>query len=312
MGNKNRVTVIGPAIIDVLATPFSADVFSKGTHPLDEIKLSFGGNALNEAVVLGRFGVDTELVTKLGDDEAGERIEAFAKKAGVDTAHFVKEHGLSTGVNVVLIDENKERFFLTNPHSSLRKLSLEDIMPFVPDMADIVCFPCVFTSPLLGITEMTELFNEIKKSPKRSLFVDMTTVKNGEIIDDMAGMFPMVDYFMPNEKELSAISGGMDTEEAAKKLIQYGVKNVIVKRGVNDTFVYTADEHFSVPVYKNAKVVDTTGAGDCFGAGLIYGIANGKSLYDSVRFANAVASCAIEKVGATDGVVSIDEPMRRV
>ena len=59
------------------------------------------------------------------------------------------------------------------------------------------------------------------------------------------------------------------------------------------------------------NVVDTTGAGDSFAAGFLYGLSEGYSLYDCGRFACATASCAIECVGAVDGVKSVDEVTRR-
>ncbi len=306
-----QVSVIGPAIIDVLAQPFSDEVFKKGTYPMENIRLSFGGNALNEAVILGRFGVETELITKVGADEPGRMILEYAKNAGVNTDRFVFKEDLATGVNVVLIDKGGERFFLTDPNSSLRKLEIGDIEPYIDDMAPFVCFPCMFTSPLLGIDGMTSLFAKIKRTSDRTLFLDMTTAKNGEKIEDMTGLFSYVDYFMPNEKELKTISGTEDIKKAAETLIYYGVGHVIVKRGESDTYVLSKDEEFTVPVYPGAKVVDTTGAGDSFCAGVICGLVNGKNLYDSVRFANATASCTIEAVGATEGISSIDEPMRR-
>ncbi len=305
------VSVVGPAIVDVLAYPFSKEVINRGTFPLDEIRLSFGGNALNEAVVLGRLGIKTELLTKTGDDEAGERVRDFAKKAGVITEHFITEPGLVTGINIVLIDESKERYFLTNPRGSLRKLSLDDVVPYIDTMADVVCFPCMFTSPLLGISEVTEMFSRIKKNSDRKLFLDMTTPKNGETIDDMKELFSFVDVFMPNEKELGLLSKGTTVEETAKKILSFGAKNVVVKRGGKDTLIFTQKDSFNVPVYKKAKVKDTTGAGDSFGAGLIYGIVKGMELNEAVCFANATASCAVEAVGATDGIGSAEAVYKR-
>ena len=306
-----QVSVIGPAIVDVLAEPISSEVFKRGTYPLDRIKLSYGGNALNEAVVLGRFGIETELISKVGADESGRHIIEYATRSGVSVSHIATEPGLDTGINIVLVDEGGERVFLTDPKSSLRRLSADDILPYVDEMAEIVCFPCMFTSALLGIPEMTEVFRAIKADGKRKLFLDMTTAKNGETIADMRELFSYVDVFMPNEKELLSISGGMGTGQAAETLLSYGVKNVIVKCGSRDTMCFSREGDFSVPVYNGARVIDSTGAGDCFGAGLIYAVASGFELKDAVRFGNATASCGIESMGATDGISSIEKPMER-
>lgn len=306
-----QVSVMGPAIVDVLASPVSRDVFERGTYPLKSIRLSYGGNALNESVVLGRFGVETELISKVGADESGRHIIEYADRSGVSVTHIARDSNLDTGINVVLVDDRGERFFLTDPNSSLRKLSIDDLLPYVDGLASIVCFPCMFTSSLLGISEMTKLFKVIKADGDRMLILDMTTAKNNETIDDMKELFSYVDIFMPNEKELKSISGGIGTDEAAKKILSYGVKNIIVKCGSSDTRVYSAEKDFSVPTYEGAKLIDSTGAGDCFGAGLIYGLVNGFDLKEAVRFGNATASCAIESVGATDGITTVDKPMER-
>ena len=306
-----KVTVIGPAIIDVLAAGVGTDLFSQKSHRMDDIRLSFGGNALNEAIVLSRLGVDTELVTKIGDDEAGNKVFDFIKNNGISSEKVIVEPGLKTGVNVVLINQERERFFLTDPNSSLRKMTANDVTGFIDDMADIVCFPCMFTSPLIGIPEMTELFSKIKNGSGRTLILDMTNAKNNETIDDLAEIFSYADYFLPNEEELKSISGGKSTDEAARQILSYGTKAVIVKCGGNDTKVYTKDKSFPVSVYKAADVRDTTGAGDSFGAGFIYGQTCGMSLKESVLFGNAVASCTVEKTGATDGIISKDKPFSR-
>ena len=118
------ITIIGAAILDILAAPINNSIFQKGSLPMEAISLSFGGDALNEAVVLSQLGVDVELISKVGNDEAGKRILDFLKEKGV-TAKIKIEENLQTGINIVLIDEKGERSFLTNPNSSLRKLPTE-------------------------------------------------------------------------------------------------------------------------------------------------------------------------------------------
>lgn len=141
--------------------------------------------------------------------------------------------------------------------------------------------------------------------------LDMTTAKNGETIDDMKKMLSYADYFLPNEEELKSISGGLTTDEAARKILSFGVKAVVVKRGGKDTLLYTDNDRVEVPIYKTANVIDTTGAGDSFGAGFIYGLHKKMSLKECVTFGNAVASCAVEFLGATTGVQDLDKLRKR-
>ncbi len=306
-----KVTVIGPAIIDVLASGVGTDIFEKKSHRLDDIRLSFGGNALNESVVLSRLGVNAELITKLGDDESGKKVLDFISDNGISTDKVKMASGLKTAINVVLIDQLGERFFLTDPDTNLRKMEYDDIACHTDAMADMVCFPCMFTSPLMGIPEMSSLFDGIKSKSGRTLILDMTNAKNNETIYDMKEIFARTDYFLPNEEELMSISCGLSPEEAARQILSWGTRAVVIKRGGRDTLLCFDEGIIPVPVYKVEKVADTTGAGDSFGAGFIYGLTKGMSIRDCVLFGNATASCTIEKTGATDGISSIQKPHER-
>lgn len=308
--NKYDVTIIGPAIVDIMAGPVGENLFKKGTLPMEDIHLTYGGNAYNEAVILSRFGLRVNLITKIGADDAGKRLFAKIADEGVITDGIVEEDGISTGINIVLFDKAGERHFLTNPNGSLRKLSEGDIENNLHEIGRIVCFSCMFISPLLDIPAMTRIFKLIKKVPNTVLIVDMTKAKNGETIKDLQPLLGYIDYILPNEEELSIISG-TNIDTAAKELLHSGVAHVVVKRGGKGCKVYTGNNEKEVPAYVTNQMLDTTGAGDSFAAGFIYGLCQGFELEECAKFANATASCCVEKVGATEGIVSLEEPMKR-
>lgn len=307
---KCNVTIIGPAIIDIMAGPIDNGLFQKGTLPMDDICLTYGGNAYNESVILSRLGVKVNIITKIGKDEAGEKILVNLRNQGINTDSVVEEEGLSTGINIVLFDKSGERRFLTNPNGSLRKMTEKDIIDNINNAGNIVCFSCMFISPLLDIPAMERVFKLIKSRPNTTLLVDMTKAKKGEKIKDLYPLLKYIDYILPNEEELAVLSSE-ELDSSAKELLQFGVKNVIVKRRGNGCKVYTDDNENEVPAYKTEHVVDTTGAGDSFVAGFIFGLSNGFAVDDCAKFANATASCCVEKIGATEGIRSLKEPMRR-
>ncbi len=180
---KKDITIIGAAIIDILAGPVTPDVFRTGSWPVDTVKLSFGGDALNEAAVLAKFGKNVELVSKVGLDDAGERVLDYMERLGLPTDSIVIEDGLATSMNLVLVDGCGERCFLTNPAGSLRRLTLQDVEKYLDGAADLVSFAGMFVSPQLDIPAMEQLFRTIKQKPGRTLAVDMTKAKNGERLD---------------------------------------------------------------------------------------------------------------------------------
>ena len=308
---KKDITIIGAAIIDILAGPVSEKVFKTGSMPMQETLMSFGGDALNEAVALSRLGKQVELISKVGNDEAGRRVLDYIKENNISTDKTTVEDGLTIGMNIVLVDDKGERYFLTNPQSSLRKLSSKDILPYVDDMADIVSFASIFVSPLLDIDAMETVFREIKSKPGRILAADMTKAKQGEKLDDLKKILCYVDYIFPNQEEIALLTGEKDPYINARLLVEAGVSCAVVKCGTKGCIIQTKDTLYEIPAYPVENVIDTTGAGDCFAAGFLYALSEGMSLLECGCFACAVASCAIECVGATDGIKSIDEPWKR-
>ena len=308
---KKDITIIGNTIVDVLAKSVNAEVFETGSQPVENIKLSFGGDALNEAVVLTRLGKKVDLISKVGKDEAGSRVLSFLKDSGVSVDKITVEHGLDTSINIVLIDEHGERHFLTNPTGSQRKLSEEDIYPYLDSVNDIVSFASIFVSPLLDIPALTKIFKKIKEKPDRILVADLTKAKRGERLEDLADLLPYVDYILPNEDEIALLTGEKDPYINAGLLIESGVSCAVIKCGSDGCIIRTKDEMYQIPAYSVNNCIDTTGAGDSFAAGFLWALSEGMSLIDCGCFACAAASCTVECVGATDGVISVETPLSR-
>lgn len=308
---KKDITVIGAAIIDILAGPVSPDVFRAGSWPVDTIRLSFGGDALNEAAILAKFGKNVELVSKVGLDDAGERVLDYMERLGLSADSMVMEDGLETSMNLVLVDGNGERSFLTNPAGSLRRLTLQDVETYLDGAADLVSFAGMFVSPLLDLAAMEQIFCKVKQKPGRTLAVDMTKAKNGERLEDLKRLLPYIDYMFPNEAEIALLTGQTDPAVNARLLVEAGVSCAVVKCGGRGCLICTADASYQIPAYPVKTVTDTTGAGDCFAAGFLWALSEGMELEACGRFACAAASCAVESMGATEGICSLKEPLRR-
>lgn len=324
------ITVIGAAILDVLASPAGPEVFDTGSQPMNDIKLSFGGDALNEAVVLSRLGKWVQLVSKVGDDEAGRQVLNYLRDNRVGTDAVRVEPGLATGINIVLIDREGERHFLTNPNSSLRRLSPEDIRPHLgkpsaaaaasgaessrgpcsAEAAPVVSFASMFVSPLLPIRAMEELFRQIKEQGC-TLFADMTKAKNGETLADLRELLPRIDVLAPNESEIALLTGDPDPRENVRRLLDAGVATAVVKCGTRGCLVGDASGITRVPAVPGIRSVDSTGAGDTFAAGYLAALSEGRGSLDCAAYACAAASCAVEQVGATEGVRSAEQVRER-
>ena len=304
------ISIIGPGVIDVLAGAVDDKILSRVSSPMDFVEISFGGDALNEAVVLSRLGKQVQWISKVGDDEAGRRVLNYAEENNLSVEGVNVAAGMATGISIALVDKNGERRFLTNSKCTMRNFEAADILPHVDHMAEIVSFASLFISYALDVPAMEKLFRRIKANG-RTLAIDMKTPKNGETLEDLSGLLSCVDYFFPNESELATLTGGDDVHKNIRALLSHGLKCAVVKRGGKGCIIATDSTQIEIPACPVDKVIDTTGAGDCFAAGFLWALSEGWSLAECGRFACTVASCSVECVGAVAGVKSLEQVMHR-
>lgn len=307
----NKITVIGNAIVDVIAAPIDKNIFEQESSSADTIKSSFGGDALNESVILSRFGKNVELITKLGKDDSGERVLDFLSKNHIDSSKVVIDADVETSINIVLVDRMGERYFITNPKSSQRSLGKRDILCCIASSGQIVSLASMFISPLLDVAAMEDIFFSVKQYPGKILSVDMVRNKDGIQLRDLERVLPYIDFIMPNSEEIASLTGSSDLYKNACALVDAGCKYAVVKCGKEGCLIKSRDMECYIPAYPTERCVDTTGAGDCFAAGFLWALSENWSVPDCGCFASATASCAIEEIGATEGVRSLDEVLAR-
>lgn len=296
---SSQIIVIGAAIIDILVRPAEAEVFQTGSYAAEEIRMSTGADALNEAAVLAGLGKRVRLETVTGSDRAGQFVRNYCRDMGIELPEDCVRETVPTGINIVLIDKSGERHFLTNPKGTLRSLTLEDIhMPFCEE-AQIVCFASIFVFPEIGVKELEQIFRQAKSQGKL-VCADMTKRKNNETVEEMAPALKYVDYLFPNAEEAMLLTGRDTVEEAAESLWKTGVKHVVVKCGRNGCYIRSDGMSGRIPAVSGVECVDTTGAGDSFAAGFIYALSEGKSLKECAEFANVCGAKAVQSVGAAE------------
>ena len=303
-----EIVIIGASILDVLAYPADEEVFRTGSSPAEDIRLSVGGDALNEATVLARLGMKVLLETVIGSGKAGKFILDHCRDCGILLPADCVREDFSTGINVVLVSRDGSRHFLTNPHGSLRRLTLQDIhMPF-PQSAKIVCFASIFVFPEIGPKELEVIFRTAGEQGK-IVCADMTKRKKNETAEELAEALSYVDYLIPNDEEAMLLTGKNTVEEAAESLRRAGVKTVVVKCGSKGCYVCGREKSFWMPAEKNVKCVDTTGAGDSFVAGFLHALAQGRNVRECAEYGDKCGANAVSVAGATDWTEKIGFPL---
>lgn len=303
------ITIIGSGIIDVLVEAIEINGF-KEINEAKSIKTAFGGDALNEAIDLSRLGKEINFISKVGNDLSGKQVLNFLKNNNIDLEFITIEDNLTTSTNIVIIDSKGERSFITSSNSSLRKLTKDDILPKFKQKDGIVSFASIFVSPLLNISDMEEVFKKVKEN-NNILITDSTRPKRGETLKDLKPLFKYIDFFLINESEFATLCGSNNLETNIRMALEAGIKKLIVKCGRKGSYYCTSEKTVHIPAYLIKNPIDTTGAGDSFAAGFIYGLSENWSIYDALLFASAVASCIVEEVGANTGLLSKDKPIKR-
>lgn len=292
----SKVIVLGASCVDVIVTPVEKSVFDTGHYHAESIRYDYGGDALNEAVVLSNCGIETQLITHLCADEAGKGMISYLKENGVDlSASKVPGEG-QTYTTVILVTPDGERNLIGTKSGSLREFSLEDIPEELDKNAEIVSFASLFISHKLSREDYVSLFRNIKAQGK-VLVTDTTTVKHQETASEYREVLSEIDYFLPNSKEAMLFTQQDSVESAAEELHACGVGHVVIKDGKNGCYlkddehdVWIRPEHIVIPM-------DTTGAGDSFAAGLIRGLLEKKKITEALREANTFGERAVASYG---------------
>jgi sugar/nucleoside kinase (ribokinase family) len=267
--------------------------------------MAMGGCASNTAMALSRLGVSTSLWGKLGRDFFGEFALKELKKAGVKTSGVVLDSKAETSATVVLVNRKAQRSFLhsvaANDHIYIEELKLSRLSQFRHlHIGGYFLFSALDGKPMAKI---------LGQARQKGLTTSMDTAWDlkGRWMKLLKPCLPYLDYFMPSEREVKMLLGYTNPVKAAKAFLKLGAGAVILKQGEKGSYFLNREGlEIKVPAYQ-AKVVDTTGAGDCFCAGFIKGLSLGWDIKKCLRLGNAAGACAVEALGATAGIHSLKQ-----
>jgi len=106
-----------------------------------------------------------------------------------------------------------------------------------------------------------------------------------------------IHFLKANEHEMEVLTGYSDEYMAAKKLHEWGIKEVLITLGSEGSFLYNGTDFYRIPAYQPKKIVDATGCGDTFMAGYLYQRAKGIGMEQAAHFAAALSALKIERFG---------------
>ncbi len=255
-----------------------------------------GGSAANTTVALARLGCKVGFIGKVADDHQGQlQIDCF-RTEGVDTEGIIHASKGKSGVCLGFVDKKGARALYINSgvNDSIEFRELQANYVFQTDFLHLSSFVGE-----KSFRTQKKLLSFLPEGVKLSFDPGSLYAQKG-----FAAIEPIIQnsyIMMPNAVELELLTGESDVPKGAELLLSAGVKVVAVKLGAKGCYITDGEEKLSIQAFK-VNVVDTTGAGDAFNAGFLYGLTHNRTLAECGRLGNFVASKSVTAMGARAGL----------
>jgi sugar/nucleoside kinase (ribokinase family) len=301
--------VVGSCVVDVLARPVPLDVpIGQGklleTEPL---VLTTGGIVSNAGITMARLGMRVAAFTYVGDDEWAAVIRRRYAAEGIDTSAITTNTERATSTSAVLIDAQGERSFVhyAGAPRLLDKQALLSQLPlFARSRAMLIGYYPLMTRLQ---NDLPEVLAAIRAA---GCLTAMDAAGNGGTMEPLAAILPHLDFYVPNEAEARQQTGEAKTQAMIGAFRDAGARGLVgIKLGERGAMISPRPgEVFEVSAVKPpGPVIDTTGAGDCFYAGLLTGVLRGVPPTETARLAAAAGACCVAGLGATTAIRGYDE-----
>lgn len=255
-----------------------------------------GGSAANTIVGLARLDINVGFIGKIASDREGDLQLADFRREHVDTNGIIQVKIGHSGNVMGFVDVKGARALYIQSGIN------DTITPEEINMRYIERSQFLHLSSFVGelsFKTQKKIVENLPKKVKVSFDPGILYIRKG--VAELESIIKKSYVMMPNIMELELLTGEKDPEKGAAFLLKKGVKIVAVKMGADGCYVTDGKEEYTVEPFK-VKVVDTTGAGDAFCAGFLYGLLNKKNLRECGRIGNFVGSRCVMKMGARPGL----------
>jgi ribokinase len=257
-----------------------------------------GGKGANQSVALSKLSIPTSIIGKVGKDPLSNFLLNSLAENGVDISGVSISEINNTGSASIWVDDKGQNSIILYPGANY-EVTEDFVNQNQKHFVENEWFLTQFEIPLntvqfaLKLAKINGLKTIVDPAPAKKLYDN--------------NLWKLIDYLFPNELELKMITGLDDILESIKIIKGLGVGEVIVKLGDKGAAYEKNGKLELFPPTKVSHVVDTTGAGDCFVAGFLYGMIRYKNIPQAVKAANLVASYTIQKKGASISFPKLSE-----
>lgn len=296
----NQILIIGSSNTDMVVKtdklPAPGETVLGGTFLMNP-----GGKGANQAVAAARLGGRVTFVAKVGGDIFGQQAIDGFQHEGIDTTYVLTDADHPSGVALINVDAAGENCITVAPGANTHLQPTETeaaLQGTTPDTLVLLQLEI----PLLTVEYV------VRQGAARGLRVILNPAPAQSLPNDLLTHLFLI---TPNETEAELLTGIHVTdqptaEQAAQKLCELGVKNVVITLGSKGAYLHTNEERQLVTTPR-VTAIDSTAAGDCFNGALAVALAEGQSLTQAVVFACKAASISVTRMGAQASMPMRDE-----
>lgn len=294
----------------VVAGELNVDLILSGLDSLPEIgkeklakemTLTMGSASAITACALARLGLGVGFVGKVGNDNFGSLVLDSLRKAGVDCSHVSVDSRSRTGITVSL--SFPDNYAMVTYMGAMAEFRFEEIDLDYLGKAGHLHLSSYYLQPQLR-SSCAELFSRAK-AMGLTTSLDPGWDPSEEWGKDLFAVLEYTDIFLPNEEEVLRITRTAGLLQAFRALERY-CRVIVVKRGRKGAVCWSDGELIERTAYP-VRVVDTTGAGDCFNAGFLQAWLEGSDLRRCMKMATACGALATTRLGGASSLPSRQE-----
>lgn len=260
-----------------------------------DFSLQLGGGLPATLINLGRLGIETKIATELGNDIFSNFAKEKFIENGVTPINLYEGEKIPLNITSAIILPKDRTFY------SYGKGTIE------PDEKAMETFYNIATGSKICMMQLGGFLPVYKKLKEEGTILVLDTGWDDEMsFEKYDEYLSVADYYTPNRKEALRITGTDNEKDAAYALKKYFDK-VVVKVDADGCIGIDGDDYFFCPSIEEFKNVDSTGAGDAFLAGFMYGLFYDYPLKDCIEYGNITGGKAVTAVGALSGYVTEKE-----
>lgn len=271
----------------------------------DKTEFLPGGPAINTAITLRKLGYsDVGLIARFGSDRAGSILIRELQQVNIDTGLISVSETSPTAVCIVCVHPGGERSFLYS-FGGNNELAPGDVDSSRIHSGDIFHLGAAMGTAKSRADLIVPLLTKLQRKEVK-ITVDTSFDPFGEWWPSLAPCLPYTDILFSNESEAKYLTGFDDPAAAAQKFNQSGAKAVVIKLGSKGAYIYSAEFTGYLDAFP-VQALDSTGAGDAFCGGFLFGLERNWPIAQCGIFANAVGGLCVMAFGATTGIKSYQD-----